>query len=160
MYRLIFLPLTALLILSTAHATKTYQWVDEKGVTHFSTHQPPGKHSDQTRLKGGSLAQPRPGSGSRETAKINAIDLQNRGWQGCASSLCELVGQIDPDCHTSFCSRAKRYSDNCTSAACLTKKVAFEKEMRDRLATQNELRQHQAINANAVPTAPVTQSQD
>jgi len=160
MYRLIALPLAVLLIVSTAHATKTYQWVDENGVTHFSTHQPPGKHSDQTRLKGGSVMQPRPSTGSRERAKYEPKDLQNSGWQGCASSLCELVGQIDPDCQTSFCSRAKRYSGDCTSATCLTKKVSFETEMRDRLAAQNELRQHQAINANAVPTPPISRSQD
>ncbi len=160
MYRLIAVPLALLLSISTTDAAKTYQWVDKNGVTHFSTHQPPGKNTDQTKLKGGSLTEPRSSSGSRESTKFKAKDLQESSWQGCTSSLCELVGQIDPDCQTSFCSRAKRYSGDCTSATCLTKKLSFETEMRDRLAAQNELRQHQAINANAVPTPPISRSQD
>jgi hypothetical protein len=32
--------------------------------------------------------------------------------------------------------------------------------MQDRLAAQNALRQQQAVNANATPTAPATQNQD
>ena len=160
MFRLIAVPLALLLTISTAHAAKTYQWVDENGVTHFSTHQPPGEHTDQTRLKGGSLTQPRPSTESRQLENIKGANLRGGGWRGCSSSLCELVGQIDPGCQTSFCSQAKRYSDNCTSATCLTKKLTFEKDMQDRLATQNELRKYQAINANAVPAPPVSQSQD
>ena len=68
--------------------------------------------------------------------------------------------EVDPDCKTSFCSGAKRYSNGCTSATCLVKKLAFEKEMQNRLATQNELRQRQAINALATPTDSAAQNQD
>ena len=137
-----------------------YKWVDEKGVTHFSTRPPPNQRTDQSKLKGGSVMQPRPGTESGDLAKIKAVDLQNSGWKGCASSLCRLVQQIDPDCRTSYCSRAKHFSDKCTSAACQTKKIAFEKEMQERVAAENERRHQQAINANTTPTPPTTQNQD
>ncbi len=160
MYRSIVFLLTAVLTTSAAEAAKIYKWVDKNGVTHFSTRQPPRENADKTRLQGGTLTQPRSSSESQNLAKIKRKHLANSTWQGCKSSLCQLVQQIDPKCQTSFCSRAKHYSNKCTSAACQTKKVAFEKDMRDRLATQNELRQRQAINADATPTAPATQSQD
>ena len=160
MYRSIVFLLTAMLTTTAAEAAKTYRWVDENGVTHYSSRQPPRENADKTRLQGGTSTQPRSSTESQNLAKIKRKDLATSTWQGCKSSLCQLVQQIDPDCQTSFCSRAKRYSNECTSAACQTKKVAFEKDMRDRLATQNELRQRQAINANATPTAPATQSQD
>lgn len=160
MYRLIVFLLAAVISSTAAHAAKMYRWVDENGVTHFSTHQPPRPNADKTKLKGGSLNQPRPSTASRELAKIERQDLDDLGWQECVSSLCRTVQQIDPDCQTSFCSRAKTYSNDCTSSGCLTKKLAFEKEMQDRLAAQNELRQREAINANATPVAPASQSQD
>lgn len=160
MYRFLVLTLAAALTLSAVQAGQMYRWVDDEGVTHFSSRPPPGSHSDQTTLKGGTLNQPVPGSKSGELANIKRIDLQNSGWQGCASSLCELVKQIDPQCQTSYCSRAKQYTNNCTSAACQSKKISFEKDMRDRAAAESERRQQQAINANATPTAPATQSQD
>jgi hypothetical protein len=97
---------------------------------------------------------------SQPTAKIERQDLNTSDWQGCDSSLCEIAKQIDPGCATSYCSRAKTYSGECTSSSCLTKKIAFEKDVRDRLSVQNELRRNQAINANATPVAPGTQSQD
>jgi Domain of unknown function (DUF4124) len=160
MYRLIVTLAAALIFSTAAHATKMYRWVDEKGVTHFSTHQPPRPNADKTRLKGGSLNQPRPSIESQEITKIEREDLADSGWQDCNSNLCQTVRQIDPDCRTSFCSRAKTYSNDCTSAGCLTKKLAFEQEMQDRLAAQNELRQREAINADATPVAPGSQSQD
>lgn len=160
MYRLLTLTLAAVLTLCTVQAGQMYRWIDDDGVTHFSSRPPPGEHSDQTTLKGGTLNQPAPGSESGGLAKIKRVDLQSSSWQGCASPLCELVKQIDPPCQTSYCSRAKHYSNNCTSAACQSKRISFEKDMRDRLAAENELRQRQAINANATPTAPATQSQD
>lgn len=152
--------LATFLAVSAAEAAKMYKWVDEKGVTHFSTRQPPRENADKTKLQGGDLAQPRISTEPDELANIKRKDLVNSGWQGCASSLCQLVQQIDPDCQTSFCSRAKKYGNECTSASCQTKRLAFEKDMRDRLAAQNELRQGQAINANTTPTVPVTHSQD
>ena len=160
MYRSIVILLAAVLTAGVAEAAKTYKWVDENGVTHFSTRPPPRENADETKLQGGTLTQPRASTQSRELATIKRKDLANSGWQGCDSNLCQLVQQIDPDCQTSFCSRAKRYSGECTSAACLTKKLTFEKDMRDRLAAQNELRQRQAINANATPTDPAAKSQD
>ena len=160
MYRPIAFLLAALLTTGAAEAAKTYKWVDENGVTHFSTSPLPRENADKTTLQGGTLTQPRANAESRELANIKRKDLANSGWQGCDSSLCQLVQQIDPDCETSFCSRAKRYSTECTSTACLTKKLTFEKDMRDRLATQNELLRRQAINANATPTAPTSQNQD
>ena len=160
MYRLIVFLMAALISCAAAHAAKMYRWVDENGVTHFSTRQPPRPNADNTTLKGGALNQPRPGTGSQDVAKIERQDLDNSGWQECASSLCRTVQQIDPDCQTSFCSRAKSYSNDCTSAGCLTKKIAFEKEMQDRLAAQNKLRQREAINANATPVAPASEGQD
>ena len=141
MYRSIVLLLTAVLTTTAAEAAKTYKWVDENGVTHFSTRQPPRQNADKTVLQGGTLTEPRSDNESENLAKIKRKDLVNPGWQGCKSRLCRLVQQIDPDCKTSFCSRAKRYSNECTSAACLTKKVALEKDMLNSLATQNELRQ-------------------
>ena len=160
MYRLIVTLMAAALIASAAHAAKMYRWVDERGVTHFSTHQPPRPNADQTRLKGGSLNQPRPSIESQELTKIERADLEDSTWGDCYSSLCQTVRQIDPDCRTSYCSRAKTYSNDCTSAGCLTKKVAFEQEMRERLAAQEELRQRGAIKADATPVAPASQSQD
>jgi hypothetical protein len=152
--------LAALLAVSAAEAAKMYKWVDENGVTHFSSRQRPRQNADKTQLQGGTTTQPRTGTESGNLANIKRKDFANPGWQGCASSLCQLVQQIDPDCQTSFCSRAKHYSDECTSAVCQTKKLTFEKDMQDRLAAQNALRQPQAINANATPTAPATQNQD
>lgn len=160
MYRLTALLLATVFAVSAAQAAKMYKWVDDKGVTHFSTRPPPNQQTDQTRLKGGSVMQPRPGPESEGLAKIKAVDLQNSGWDGCASSLCQLVQQLDRDCTTSYCSRAKHYSDKCTSAACQTKKIAFEKDVQNRIAAENERRQRQAINANTTPTPPASQSQD
>ena len=160
MYRSIVFLLAAVLTTTAAEAAKMYKWVDENGVTHFSTSPPTRENADEITLQGGTLTQPRANTESRELAKIKRKDLANSGWQGCDSSLCQLVQQIDPDCETSFCSRAKRYSTECTSAACQTKKLTFEKDMRDRLAAQNELRQRPAINANATPTEPAAESQD
>jgi hypothetical protein len=152
--------LAALLAVSAAEAAKMYKWVDENGVTHFSSRQPPRENADKTQLQGGTTTQPRTSTETGNLANIKRKDLANPGWQGCASSLCQLVQQIDPDCQTSFCSRAKLYSGECTSATCQTKKLTFEKEMQDRLAAQNAQRQRQAINANVTPTAPATQNQD
>ena len=168
MYRSIVLLLTAVLTTTAAQAAKTYMWVDENGVTHFSTRQPPRQNADKTMLQGGTVTKPRFATESQNLANIKRKDLINPGWQGCRSSLCRLVQQIDPDCKTSFCSRAQRYSNECTSATCLTKKLAFEKDMRNRLAAQNELRQRQAIrpntntnsnaNTNTTPTVPLARS--
>ena len=160
MSRLIILVLTALIATTVAEAAKMYRWVDENGVTHFSTRQPPRPNADTTQLQGGSLKSLGEAAESEQPAKIQRQQLDTSTWQGCDSSLCQLVRQIDPDCRTSFCSRAKSYSEDCTSAGCLTKKLAFEKEMQDRLAAKNELRQGQAINANATPAPPGAQSQD
>jgi hypothetical protein len=160
MYRLTAVFLTAFLAVSAAEAGKTYKWVDDKGVTHFSTRPPPGQHTDKTTLQGGSVTQPRENRESQGLAKIKAVDLQNSGWEGCASSLCRLVQQIDRECLTSYCSRAKHYTEKCSSAACQTKKIAFEKEVRDRIAVENDRRRKQAINANTTPTPPISQSQD
>jgi hypothetical protein len=99
-------------------------------------------------------------TGSEGTAAITRKDLMNSGWQGCESSLCQLVKQIDSDCQTSFCSRVKHYSNECSSAACLTKKLAFEKDMENRVALHNQHLKNQAINANATPPALKTESQD
>jgi len=160
MYRLIIVVLTALIATNVAQAAKMYRWVDENGVTHFSTRQPPRQNADKTQLQGGRLKSLGSSTESDQTAKIQRQQLGTSNWQECDSSLCQLVRQIDPDCQTSFCSRAKTYSNDCSSAGCLSKKVAFEKEMQDRLSAQNELRQGQAINANVTPVAPGTQSQD
>ena len=160
MYRLSVFLLTAMLATTAAQAGKMYKWVDDNGVTHFSSRQPPRENADKTKLQGGDLSKPRISTESQELAKVKRTDLSKSGWQGCQSSLCQLVQQIDPDCETSFCSRAKHYSDSCTTAGCQTKKLAFEKEMQDRVATQNVLRQQQAINANATPAAPASQNQD
>jgi len=160
MQRFTVLILATFLAVSAAEAAKMYRWVDENGITHFSTRQPPRENADKTKLQGGDLAQPRSSTELGELADIKRKDLANFGWRGCASSLCQLVQQIDPDCQTSFCSRARHYSNECTSAACQTKKLVFEVDMRDRLATQNELRQRQAINASTTPTMPAAKSQD
>lgn len=160
MCRFIVFLLTVVVVSTAAEAAKMYRWVDEKGVTHFSTRQPPRVNADKTRLQGGSVTQPQTSTESQELTKIRRQELMNSGWQGCNSSLCQLVEQIDPDCQTSFCSRAKQYSNNCTSIGCQTKKLAFEKDMQDRLAAQKEMKKRQAINANAVPIAPASQNQD
>lgn len=157
MYRSVVMVLAAMLFATGAQAAQMYKWVDENGVTHYSTRQPPRQNADKTQLQGGTTTQPEPES---TTPEITRKDLLNSGWEGCQSSLCQLVQQIDSDCQTSYCSRAKHYSDNCTSSGCLTKKLAFEKDMQDRVAAQNQQRQQQAINANTTPTAPKTQSQD
>jgi hypothetical protein len=156
--------LATFLAVSAAEAGKMYKWVDEKGVTHFSSRQPPRETTDKTRLQGGKATPPRIDTEPEDLANIKRKDFANPGWRGCASSLCQLVRQVDPKCQTSFCSRAKLYSDGCTSATCQIKKLTFEKEMQDRLEAQNTLRQQQAINANATPTptptAPATQNRD
>ena len=100
--------LVAFLAASAAEAAKMYKWVDENGVTHFSSRQPPRENADKTQLQGGTTTQPRTSIETGNLANIKRMDLANPGWQGCATSLCQLVQQIDPDCQTSFCSRAKR----------------------------------------------------
>lgn len=159
MLRLAVISLAAVLTLSTAHAAKMYKWVDERGVTHFSTRPPPTANTDQTKLKGGSVMRESNGSDD-DLAKIERVNLGGSDWDGCESSLCRLVQQLDPTCETSYCSRAKSFSGNCTSASCQTKKLVFESDVRDRLAQRDALRQQQAINANQTPTPPASQSQD
>jgi hypothetical protein len=154
MYRTLVFAFAAMLFATAVQAAKTYMWKDDRGITHFSTRQPPRSNSDKTRLQGGAVAEPGSESDSQPLARIKRKDLINPGWQGCKSSLCRLVQQIDSNCQTSLCSRAKRYSNGCTSAACLTKKLAFESDVQGRVATQNGLRQQQAIDASAAPTAP------
>lgn len=156
MYRSVVLVLAAMLFATAVQAAKMYKWVDEKGVTHFSTRQPPRQNTDKTQFQGGTVMKQE----SEGTTEITRKDLMNSGWEGCESSLCQLVKQLDSDCQTSFCSRAKRYSNECTSAGCLTKKLAFEKDMQNRVALHNQHLKKQAINANATPTAPKSQSQD
>lgn len=160
MYRLIACLLAAVVVSTAAQAAKTYKWVDENGVTHFSTRQPPRQNADKTKLQGGNVTQPRASIESQELTKIKRQELRGSGWQECNSSLCQLAAQIDPECRTSYCSRAKQYSDGCTSLGCQTKKLAFEREVQGRLAAQNELKQRQGINANATPVAPASQNQD
>lgn len=160
MCRLIAILLAAVVVNTTALAAKTYKWVDENGVTHFSTRQPPRQNADKTKLRGGNVTQPPASIESQELSKIKRQNLRGAGWRECDSSLCQLVAQIDPECRTSYCSRAKQYSDDCTSFGCQTKKLAFEREMQERLAAQNELKQRQAINANTTPVAPASQNQD
>lgn len=151
MHRSMLILLAATLLATTAEAAKTYKWVDDDGVTHFSTRQPPRVNTDKTQLQGGNVDQPPAKSESRSVVKIQRKDLSGGKWQGCASQLCQLVQQFDPGCETSYCSRAKSYSSDCTSAGCQTKRLTFEREVRDRIETQEQLRQQQAINANAVP---------
>lgn len=160
MYRPIVILLAAVLTTSAAHAVKMYKWVDENGVTHFSTRQPPRQNADKTKLQGGKLDQPQPSTESQGLAKIKRKDLQSSAWQKCNSSLCQLVQEFDPGCKTSYCSRAKHFSNACTSAACQTKRLAFERDVQDRLAARKQLREQQAINANTTPTAPTAQNQD
>ena len=162
MYRSVVLVLAAMLFATAVQAAKMYKWVDENGVTHFSTRQPPRQNTDKSQLQGGAVMKQESESttGSESTTAIKRKDLMNSGWEGCQSSLCQLVKQIDSDCQTSFCSRAKHYSNECSSAACLTKKLAFEKDMENRVALHNQHLKNQAINANATPTAPKTESQD
>lgn len=152
MYRTLVFVFSAMLFATAAQGAKTYKWVDDRGVTHFSTRQPPRVNSDKTRLQGGSVTDPR--SDAEQLARIKRKDLTNPGWQGCQSDLCQLVQQIDSACRTSFCSRAKRYSKGCTTATCLTKKLAFQSDMQGRVTAQKRLRQQQAINASTAPTAP------
>jgi len=156
MYRSMIILLTAALFATAAEAAKMYKWVDENGVTHFSTRQPPRENSDKTRLQGGNLNHPSPDTESQGLAKIKRKDLSGAKWDGCASQLCRLVRELDPGCDTTYCSRAKSYSSNCTSAGCQTKKLTFERDVQNRLETQEKLRQQQAINANAVPAAPTS----
>jgi len=162
MYRSVVFVLAAMLFATAVQAAKMYKWVDENGVTHFSTRQPPRQNTDKSQLQGGAVMKQESESttGSESTTAIKRKDLMNSGWEGCQSSLCQLVKQIDSDCQTSFCSRAKHYSNECSSAACLTKKLAFEKDMENRVALHNQHLKNQAINANATPTAPKTESQD
>ena len=160
MLRLIAVSLAATLALSAAHAAKMYKWVDEHGVTHFSTRPPPNADSDRTTLKGGSVMRERDTGSSGELANIDRVNLGGSDWNGCESSLCRLVQQLDPGCNTSYCGRAKSFSNNCTSASCQTKKLVFESDVRKRIADQDAVRRGQAINANETPTPPASQSQD
>jgi hypothetical protein len=156
MYRSMIILLTAALFATAAEAAKMYKWVDENGVTHFSTRQPPRQNADKTQLQGGNPNQPSAKTESQDVAKIKRKDLSGANWEGCKSQLCRLVQQLDPGCETSYCSRAKTYSSGCSSAGCQTKKLAFEADVQNRLETQAKLRQQQAINANAVPAVPTT----
>lgn len=160
MLRLIAALLVAAFALSAAQAAKMYKWVDNRGVTHYSTRPPPTANTDQTKLKGGSVLRKRRSSESEELADIDRINLGGADWDGCDSSLCQLVQQIDPGCDTSYCSRAKSFSSNCTTASCQTKMFVLETDVRKRIAERDALRREQAINANETPTPPVTQSQD
>jgi len=159
MLRLVVVSLAAILTLSTAQAAKMYKWVDERGVTHFSTRPPPAEDADQTTLKGGSVLR-KPKTDSDGLAKIDRVNLGGADWDGCDSRLCRLVRQLDPSCETSYCGRAKSLSSNCTSASCQTKKLVLETDVRNRIAEKDALRQQQAINANQAPTPPAPQSQD
>jgi len=160
MCRFIVFLLAAVLTGTAAQAAKTYRWVDENGVTHFSTRQPPRENSDKTKLRGGSVTEPRASIESQGLTKIKRQELRGSGWKECDSDLCQLTARIDPECRTSYCSRAKQYSDGCTSLGCQTKKLDFEREVQERLAAQNELKRGQAINANTTPVTPESQNKD
>lgn len=160
MLRLIVVLLAAALAVSTAQAAKMYKWVDKNGVTHFSTRPPPSKNADHTKLKGGSLLRPHESIESQELAKVNRVNLGGSDWDGCASSLCQLVQELDPGCETSYCSRAKSFSESCTSAACQSKRLVFESDVRKRIEQRDALRRQQAINANETPVPPASESQD
>ena len=162
MLRLVIVSLAALIALAAAQATlagQMYKWVDERGVTHYSTSPPPTATEDDTKLKGGSVLR-KPRTDSDDLARLNRVNLGGADWDGCDSSLCRLVQQLDPGCSTSYCSRAKSFSDSCTSAACQTKMLVFESDVRNRIAEKDALRERQAINANETPTPPVSASQD
>lgn len=160
MYRSLVVLLAAALFAGAAHAAKMYRWVDENGVTHYSTRQPPRENSDKTRLQGGTVDQAPSEAEFQSVPKIQRKDLTGSGWRGCRSDLCRLTQRLDPQCETSYCSRARHYSESCTSFTCQTKKLAFEQEVQDRLEAKEALRRQQAINANAVPKAPGSQNQD
>ena len=129
------------LVVTTAEAAQMYRWVDENGVTHYSFKRPDQGTGDQPELKGGQ-PQAAPGgfTGSDSGISNGPKRLIHGGWQGCASDLCSLVRQIDPDCSSHYCSDAKRYSDECRSVTCQANKLAFEREMRDRVQRAIELR--------------------
>lgn len=154
MIRSILVVLVTVLLASVANAATMYRWVDENGVTHFSKRQPPRENDDRTRLRGGNLDQAPAGAESQGVAKIRRKDLTGSGWQGCRTDLCRLVQQLDPDCTTSYCSRAKTYSEGCATFGCQTKRLAFESEVQDLVDAKKELRRQQAIDASAVPTPP------
>jgi len=97
MYRSVVFVLAAMLFATAVQAAKMYKWVDENGVTHFSTRQPPRQNTDKSQLQGGAVMKQESESttGSESTTAIKRKDLMNSGWEGCQSSLCQLVKQID-----------------------------------------------------------------
>lgn len=141
----------ALLVSPAVHAAKMYRWVDENGVTHYSTRKPPPENADQDRLKGGTLS-PRDTPSPSELADIEKRDLYNRGWEGCLSELCSIVRQLDPQCASSYCSQAKRFSKNCTSVSCRASKLGFQREMEERLAVKRRQEQGSGTFRSAAPS--------
>ena len=159
MLRLIVVSLAALIALSSAQAAKMYRWVDERGITHYSTSPPSTPAEDDTKLQGGSVLR-KPRTDSDNLATIDRVNLRGADWDGCQSSLCRLVQELDPGCDTSYCSRAKSFSESCTSAACQTKMLVFESDVRNRIAEKEALEARQAIDASQTPIPPPGTSQD
>lgn len=135
------LALGMLLAMSAVEAAQMYRWVDERGVTHFSSKRPEQGASSEPELEGGRVGDitDSPSGGDGRFFGGDTRLLQG-GWQGCASELCALVKRLDPKCRTSMCSDAKRYSGECRSTACQTNRLVFEREMRERVAAEEALR--------------------
>jgi len=101
------------------YAEQFYQWVDDKGVTHYSEF-PRGAESNGYRAP--------------ETKKNNEEEQQNKPkknytnstWQGCDSALCNKVKKFDPTCNSSDCTSAKKYTYDCEDIICKSKRINFE----------------------------------
>ena len=52
MNRFAAITVIALLVSPAVEAAQMYRWVDENGVTHFSTKRPPQKNAEQLELRG------------------------------------------------------------------------------------------------------------
>ncbi len=90
MYRLIIL-LLALIASTTSYAQKMYKWVDDQGVTHYTSSRPPAdQEADKVSIRRAPPAQPKSASADNQPSTdegdqleeaFKAADLKNKSQQ-------------------------------------------------------------------------------
>jgi hypothetical protein len=121
MSRTVLLTLICLTSFSVSSGT-LYQWVDENGVTHFSD-APQNTDNGSYPVQDETIPDS-PQVPVSEPAPSNYSLAAD--WQDCDSRLCSKVRQLDPDCRSSDCVKAKQYTyEECESIICRAERMEF-----------------------------------
>jgi len=109
----------------TVCAGQLYEWVDDKGIKHYSDSpqemQGHGYQADKEDV----VEVTEDANEEEQSDKITKKPKET--WQGCDSELCNKVKRIDATCNSSDCVDAKKYTFDCEDIVCKGKKINFEK---------------------------------